>query len=168
MQTFLTGWENLGLGVVSNAVPITTGDAGQHAWETMSNAFDDPNCKEDLATISKELTQYPDETLHAKKNRDYPIALVNVGKMRRTEEFLKEWEDTRPVAIGLPKGSHCPASLTKATESLAPVITDANKESRIYSITQDLQVMTLEKLLTVVDGYYLVALKKAGAEGLIQ
>ena len=89
LNTFISNWDTLGLSSVTNTVPITTSDAGQHAWVTMSNAFSDPNCNKNLAAILEELAKYPEETLLAKKHSTYLIALVNVGNMERSETFLK-------------------------------------------------------------------------------
>ena len=134
----------------------------------MSSAFANPGCKYDLTMISEELAWYPEETLHPRKHRAYIISLVNMDKVRRPKDFLREWAAEGPKAIGVPKGHRHATSLAKASELLATLITDASKNIRIYCIVRDLQVMATDKLLSSVDRYYLVTLKDVGANGLIQ
>ena len=116
----------------------------------------------------EELAKCLEETLLAKKHGAYLIALFNVGKMERSESFLEECEDKGPKTIGILSVHRQATSQKKPSKLLAPLITDATKGSRIHSIMQDLQIMATDKLLTYVDGFYLVALQEAGANGLIQ
>lgn len=65
------------------------GNPGQHAWVTMPNALSDPTNKH-LEMISEDMVPLTEETLMAKKDGAYLIALVNISVMKRCYTFLEE------------------------------------------------------------------------------
>ena len=166
LQSFLANWDSAGFASVTTTPPVTIGNPGQHAWVTTSSALSDPMNKY-LEIVSEDMVPLTEETLMAKKDGAYLIALVNVGMIQRCKAFLKEWEKEGPNSVGLPSTHCCARTLETATKHLAPLITDANKGSRLYNIMRNLQIMETDKLLSLANAVYLEALQEAGINGLI-
>ena len=137
LQSFLMNWDSSGLSLVTTTPPVTIGDPGQHAWITMSNAPSDPVNKHP-EMISEDMVPLAEETLVAKKDGVYFIALVNLGMMKRCNTFLEKWIKEGPKFIGLPC-THCHAKTVETSNKhLAPLITDTTKGSRLYGIMHNL------------------------------
>ena len=133
----------------------------------MLKAYLDPS-NSHLADISEDLTKYNLSAIMKKKDGDYLVAMINVGMMQRCENFLGTWESVGPKSIGLSSGHHGAPTEDKAKERLAPLITDATKDSKLHNIMRDLQIMDSDKLLSYTNGLYLKVLREAGADGLVQ
>ena len=83
-----------------------------------------------------------------KNDGEYLTALINVGMMHRCGRFLDIWKDRGPKLIGLTSNHPDAPTEEEAKARLAPIIKDANKDSKLHGIMRDLQIMDTNKLLS--------------------